>query len=84
MAISIHAARSTIFSVLLLADLIIRRLLPSSSRYIFSPFNSFQRLSTLELVIALKSVEMFSPATFRIFLHGKSRRKVRTAPLGLK
>src|SRR5271166_4746848 len=63
-SILIHPARSTIFSAWLLADLIIRRLLPSSCRYIFSPFNSFQRLSTLDLIIALKRVEMFSPGPF--------------------
>jgi hypothetical protein len=64
--------RSTIFTAWLLADLIIRRLFASSRRYIFSPFNFFQQLSTLDLAMALKSVEMFSPATFRISLYGNA------------
>jgi hypothetical protein len=84
MGVSIHPARSTIFSAWLLAELIIRQLLPCSHHYIFSPFNSFQGSLTLDLAMPLKRVEMFSPATFRIFLDRRPRRKIRTASLGLK
>ena len=79
-----HPAGYTIFSAWLLAELIIRRLLLSSLGYIFSPFNALQRLSTLDLTMVLKRVEMSFHATFGIFLHGRSRGKVRMAPFGLK
>src|SRR5262252_8463720 len=82
--ISIHPARFTIFSAWLLAELIIRQLLSCSHHYIFSPFNSFQRLSTLNPAMPLKRVEKSSPATFPIFLDRRPRRKIRTALLGLK
>ena len=56
--VSIYPAGSTIFSAWLIAELIIRRLLPSSCHYIFSPFNYPQRLSTAEVVTGLKLVEL--------------------------
>ena len=56
--VSIHPARSTVFSAWLLAELIIPRLLPSSCHYIFSPFNYPQRLLTAKVVTGLKLVEL--------------------------
>ena len=43
-----------------------------------------QRILIPDLVMALKCVEMFSPATFRIFLDRRPGCKVRRASLGLK
>src|SRR5262249_33224817 len=82
MDVSIYPAGFSIFSAWLLAELINRRLLPCTQRYISSPFNSFQRLSTWNLAMALKRVEMFSPATFRIFLDRRPVCKVRRESLG--
>jgi hypothetical protein len=59
-----------IYSVMVLAELITPLLWPLSQRDLLSFFNSFQRLSTLDLLLALKRVEILSLLAFEARLKG--------------
>ena len=59
-----------IYSVMVLAELITPLLWPLRRRDLLSFFNSFQRLLTLDLLLALKRVEILSLLAFEARLKG--------------
>ena len=82
--VKLFDSESIKFTNRLLTELIMGQSRPWSDRYLFSPFNGFQRLSTRALPAALKRVELLSAVTFRTSLEGRSTRSVGREFLGLK
>jgi hypothetical protein len=82
--VKLFDSESIKFTNRLLTELIMGQSRPWSDRYLFSPFNGFQQLSTRALPAALKRVELLSAVTFRTSLEGRSTRSVGREFLVLK
>src|SRR5205823_15052062 len=69
---------------MMLAIIIMGPSRPWSDRYLFSLLNAFQRLSTWEVLTALKPVELLSAVTLRTSLEGRSTHRVGRESFDLK
>src|SRR6516162_4182104 len=70
MGVSIHPARTTIFSAWLLAEVIIRQWLSCGGPFHILTLQLVSATFHFDLAMPLKRVERFSPATLRNFLDG--------------